>query len=90
LRTIDLSAATPRAPAGLTVAPASDGSGARRFYIVDRRIDNNSDPALIDGKLYEMTAPDPLPPGFNTAAGQCRRRSSGHLAQHHYACWHSE
>ncbi|MCE7985133.1 MAG: hypothetical protein DYG89_28505 [Caldilinea sp. CFX5] len=66
LRTMNLSAADTENPAALVYAPASDGSGARRYYVADRGVDNNSDPTLIDGKIYEMTAPDPLPPGFNT------------------------
>ena len=44
-------------PAGLAYAPASNGSGAMRFYVVDRGKDNNSDPNIIDGKLVELTAP---------------------------------
>ena len=66
LRTQDFSAANAIAPAGLAYAPASDGSGVKRFYIVDRGIDNNPNPNIIDGKMYELTAPSPLPPGFNT------------------------
>lgn len=65
LRTINVAAAGAYAPAGLAYAPASDGSGAKRYYIVDRGIDNNVAPALIDGKLYEVTAPTPLQPGYN-------------------------
>ncbi len=57
LRTIDVSAANALAPAGLATAPASDGSGAKRFYIVDRAVDNNTDPTAVDGRLYELTAP---------------------------------
>jgi VCBS repeat-containing protein len=57
LQTIDVSADNARAPAGLAYAPASSGSGAKRFYIVDRGIDNNTDPNIIDGKMYEMTSP---------------------------------
>ena len=37
--------------------------GVQRFYIVDRGIDNNSDPNIIDGKMYEMSAPVPTTPG---------------------------
>jgi uncharacterized protein YjiK len=55
LQTIDISAANPKQAAGLAYAPASNGSGAKRFYIVDRGIDNNNDPKIIDGKMYEMT-----------------------------------
>jgi uncharacterized protein YjiK len=36
LNTIDVAAANARAAAGLAYAPASDGSGTKRFYIVDR------------------------------------------------------
>jgi PKD repeat protein/uncharacterized protein YjiK len=64
LQTIDISAANAIAAAGLAYAPASDGSGAQRFYIVDRGIDNNTDENIIDGKMYELTAP--APPTSNT------------------------
>jgi uncharacterized protein YjiK len=57
LQSIDISAANPKQAAGLAYAPASNGSGAKRFYIVDRAIDNNNDPKIIDGKMYEMTTP---------------------------------
>jgi len=63
LQTIDISATSARAAAGLAYAPASDDSGAQRFYIVDRGIDNNTDPNIIDGKMYELTAPQPTTPG---------------------------
>jgi VCBS repeat-containing protein len=63
LQTIDISATDARAAAGLAYAPASDGLGEQRFYIVDRGIDNNSDPNIIDGKMYELTAPQPITPG---------------------------
>jgi parallel beta-helix repeat protein len=61
LQTIDISAANYKHAAGLAYAPASNGSGAKRFYIVDRGIDNNSNPNIIDGKMYEMTAPSSGP-----------------------------
>jgi uncharacterized protein YjiK len=57
LRTFDYSAADVYKPAGLTYAAASDGSGKPRFYIVDRGVDNNVDPSVVDGKLFELTAP---------------------------------
>ncbi|HXF60968.1 MAG TPA: hypothetical protein VNK95_05085 [Caldilineaceae bacterium] len=59
LQTMDISAANPRSAAGLTYAPASDGSNAMHFYIVDRGVDNNTNPTFVDGKLYEVTAPGP-------------------------------
>lgn len=63
LKTIDVSSAIDHRPAGLAYAPASDGSGAMRFYWCDREIDNNNDPRIIDGKIFEFTAPSTGPPG---------------------------
>ena len=63
LQTIDVSADAAIAPAGLAFAPASDGSGLKHFYIIDRGIDNNNNPNIIDGKMYEMTAPVINTPG---------------------------
>lgn len=60
LQTIDVSAMTGvggRKPAGLAIAPASNGSGASRFYVVDRGVDNDSNPQAVDGKLFELTMP---------------------------------
>lgn len=42
---------------GLATAPASDGSGKLHTYIVDRGVDNGSDPKENDGAMYEITAP---------------------------------
>jgi len=57
IQTINISAPNAKQAAGLAYAPASSGAGAKRFYIVDRAIDNNTDPRIVDGKMYEMTAP---------------------------------
>jgi uncharacterized protein YjiK/Fe-S cluster biogenesis protein NfuA len=57
LKTIDVSAAPEHRPAGLAYAPASNGSGVKRFYWADREIDNNNDPNIVDGKIFEFTAP---------------------------------
>jgi len=57
IQTIDVAASGARKPAGLAYAPASNGSGALRFYIADRGLDNNSHPDEVDGKIYELTAP---------------------------------
>ena len=62
LQTINVSASNAKAPAGLAYAPASDNSGTKHFYIVDRGIDNNTDPNIIDGKMYEMSAPSNTQP----------------------------
>lgn len=40
---------------GLEVAPASDGSGATNFYIVDRGVDNGANPSENDGKFFEVS-----------------------------------
>ncbi len=66
LRTINVSVASAYAPAGLAYAPASDGSGSKHYYIVDRAVDNNDNPNIVDGKMFELTAPTPLSSGFNT------------------------
>ena len=57
LQTIDVSSGPDFKPAGLAYAPASNGTGVKRFYFVDRGIDNNNDPRIIDGKIFEFTAP---------------------------------
>jgi hypothetical protein len=56
LNTISISPANAVKAAGITVAPASDGSGGRHYYVVDRGLDNNSHPDENDGKLYELSA----------------------------------
>src|SRR5690606_11169531 len=42
---------------GMTMAPASDGSGKWTYWIVDRAVDNGSDPNENDGKIWEIAAP---------------------------------
>ncbi len=60
LNTIDTSSAGMDAAAGIAVAPASNGSGARTYYVVARGLDNDSHPTENDGRMYEITAN--LPP----------------------------
>ncbi|HEU5264110.1 MAG TPA: hypothetical protein VFU34_05695, partial [Gaiellaceae bacterium] len=62
VRTIDISASAAFRPAGVAYAPASNGTGVKRYYVVDRMIDNNQDPNAVDGKMYEMSAPAADPP----------------------------
>ncbi len=62
LGTIDVSATGANKPTGLAYAPASDGSQAMRFYILDRGVATASNPTVVDGKMYELTAPDPGTP----------------------------
>ncbi|GIU87163.1 MAG: hypothetical protein KatS3mg009_1678 [Acidimicrobiia bacterium] len=39
---------------GLTIAPASSGSGNQNLWVVDRGVDNGPDPNENDGKLFEI------------------------------------
>jgi Bacterial Ig domain len=52
IRVIDLAPIAPRNPGGLTLAPGS--GGGTTYWIVDRGIDNNTDPNENDGKVYEV------------------------------------
>ncbi|HSF20142.1 MAG TPA: Ig-like domain-containing protein [Vicinamibacteria bacterium] len=65
LRMIDISAADASKPAGLALGPGSQNALATNLYIVDRRVDNDTDPNENDGKLYELSLP-PFSP-FNAA-----------------------
>jgi len=56
LNKINIAAVSPRHLAGITIAPASDGSGKTDFYIVDRGVDNNTNPSENDGRFYEVRA----------------------------------
>ncbi|MBK8811289.1 MAG: carboxypeptidase regulatory-like domain-containing protein [Acidobacteria bacterium] len=42
---------------GMTMAPASNGSGRWNIWIVDRAVDNDSVPTENDGKLFEISVP---------------------------------
>jgi hypothetical protein len=57
LNAISIGAVAPVSAAGVTVAPASDGSGASNLYVVDRGVDNNEDPTANDGRFYELSVP---------------------------------
>ena len=62
VRTIDISAAHPVKPAGVTFAPGSLDPAVMNIYIVDRGVDNDADPDENDGRVYEMSLP-PITPG---------------------------
>jgi hypothetical protein len=52
---------TNRLYADVTMAPTSnpnDSFSALNYWIVDRQVDNGTDPLENDGKLYEVSAPD--------------------------------
>ena len=57
IREIDISAAQASKPAGLEYAPRSSGASGKALYMVDRRVDNDSDPKENDGLLYELSLP---------------------------------
>ncbi len=60
LNTVDIASVNMLNAAGLTIAPASNGSSQRNYYVVARGVDNNSSSSENDGRLYEITAG--LPP----------------------------
>jgi hypothetical protein len=60
VQTIDISAANALNAAGLEYAPGSQNPAQMNIYVVDRRVDNNTNPAENDGMMYELTLP--LPP----------------------------
>jgi hypothetical protein len=55
VQNVDISAANADKPAGLAYAPGSPNPGVMNLYIVQRGVDNDSDPKENDGKLYEMS-----------------------------------
>jgi hypothetical protein len=62
LNVVSIAAGGPKSAAGITLAPPSDGSaGDPHLYIVDRGVDNDTNPAENDGRFYEMAVdlPDP-------------------------------
>ena len=67
LRWLDISAASPKNPAGLAYGPGPAGSTSRRLYLVTRGTDNNTDPSENDGKLF-VFAVDPLGGGTSNQA----------------------
>jgi len=55
LGTLDISSANAKKPAGLALAPSSDDpSHHMSLYIVDRGVDNDSNPTENDGNIYEF------------------------------------
>jgi hypothetical protein len=58
-RSIDISSIDTVAPAGLAMAPASNGGLEMHLYVVDRGIDNNANPDENDGRIYEIAFPPP-------------------------------
>ncbi len=73
VQTIDASGVSGlRYISGLVQAPASDGSGRRNYWTVDRNIDNGSNSNENDGQLFEMSIPSAgnEPPVVNAGADQ--------------------
>ncbi|MBD2206809.1 SdiA-regulated domain-containing protein [Calothrix sp. FACHB-1219] len=50
----DIAEALPDKPAGITIAPSSTDRTKLSLYIVDRGVDNDTDPNENDGRLYEF------------------------------------
>ncbi len=75
VRMIDISAANADKPAGLALGQWSGvgtdpNPGVLNLYIVDRGVDNKTDPNENDGKLYEFSIPALPPAGTpNVSAG---------------------
>jgi len=65
VQTINISDAAAKKTAGLGYGPGSGDPNAKRLYVVQRGIDNNSDPNENDGKLWEMTLPSSPGGPFN-------------------------
>jgi uncharacterized protein YjiK len=57
LQIVTFAAASPKNPAGLTVAPTSNNPGRASYWVAERGVDNNTDPDENDGKVYEIAAP---------------------------------
>ena len=73
LRYIDVSELDGRSLAGLAYAPASEDPAAWHLYIVDRGVDNDTDPDENDGVLFEVAFPlnvDNLPPAVDAGPDQ--------------------
>jgi len=77
LRYLDITAANAVNPAGLALAPASDGSPQKNLYIVARGVDNNTDPLENDGKMYEVSFPLNAPPAVYAGPDQLVTYPSG-------------
>ncbi|GAA3141042.1 hypothetical protein GCM10010466_35110 [Planomonospora alba] len=78
VNTIDISASGQTKAAGVAVAPATGDPGRLNLYIVDRGVDNDTDPDENDGKMYEMSVD--LPPIPNLApVPQAGRDVASHL-----------
>jgi DNA-binding beta-propeller fold protein YncE len=54
VRTYDMSATNMRYPAGIVLAPASNGSGDVHVYVSDRGLDNDDHPKENDGRIFEF------------------------------------
>jgi len=64
IRTININAANPVNPGDLAFAPTSSTTDSQynyNLYVVDRGIDNGTNPGENDGKVYELSIPG-LPP----------------------------
>jgi hypothetical protein len=65
VRTVSISSLGALNPSGIAVAPSSSGTGMS-VWVADRGVDNTSDPAENDGRLYELSITEAPPPGPGT------------------------
>lgn len=66
IRHIPISFLNPQHPGGLAIAPSTTGDGSMSVWVADRGVDNGSDPAENDGRLYELAiTEDSSPPPSN-------------------------
>ncbi len=61
-RLVDAAPSATVAVSALTLLPPGAGTTEPRLLLVDRGVDNNADPAAIDGRLVELTAPPTAAP----------------------------
>ncbi len=80
INVIDISASHQLKAAAIVVAPATDDPSRSDLYIVDRGIDNDTDPNEKDGKLYEMSVQLPAIPNLAPIAS-AGRDTATHVAE---------
>ncbi len=69
INVIDISVTNQIKAAGLAVAPATNDPNRLDLYIVDRGIDNDTDPNENDGKMYELSVTFPPVPNLAPMVG---------------------
>ena len=79
VRRIDLVGGGSVKGSGIALAPGSNNASATHMYIVDRGVDNDSNPAENDGQIFEFALPDaPTPPAPPPTSGTVIERRVAH------------